>query len=144
MDQYAESMTPEVSFCVDGGWVVGGVEPHVSDSVCAIGRAGLLVILVFSSHLPFGGNLSFFLFLLLPFAIFQKSSSLLVSFHPSHNHTPQEIILHTLFESGSSKVQDLERYISDDVERYGARLSELEKKLVGAYRELVSFPFSSL
>lgn len=49
----------------------------------------------------------------------------------------QEIILHTLFESGSSKIQDLERYIFDDVERYGLRLSELEKKIVGAYRETV-------
>ncbi|KIM36888.1 hypothetical protein M413DRAFT_448819 [Hebeloma cylindrosporum] len=49
--------------------------------------------------------------------------------------TPEEIILHTLFESGSSKIQDLERYIKDDIERYGARLGELEKKLVGAYRE---------
>ncbi|KAF8176920.1 hypothetical protein BJ912DRAFT_986398 [Pholiota molesta] len=49
--------------------------------------------------------------------------------------TPEEIILHTLFESGSSKVQDIERYISDDIERYGTRLGELEKKLVGAYRE---------
>ncbi|KAG6907341.1 hypothetical protein DXG01_009298 [Tephrocybe rancida] len=48
---------------------------------------------------------------------------------------PQEIILHTLFESGTSKVQDLERYISDDVERYGARLTGLEEKLVAAYRE---------
>lgn len=50
----------------------------------------------------------------------------------------QEIILHTLFESGSSKVQDLERYISDDIERYGSRLGELEKKMVSAYRETVS------
>ncbi|KAJ3477377.1 hypothetical protein NLJ89_g12420 [Agrocybe chaxingu] len=49
--------------------------------------------------------------------------------------TPEEIILHTLFESGTSKIQDLERYISDDIERYGTRLGELEKKLVGAYRE---------
>ncbi|KAF9476670.1 hypothetical protein BDN70DRAFT_882134 [Pholiota conissans] len=49
--------------------------------------------------------------------------------------TAEEIILHTLFESGSSKIQDLERYISDDIERYGTRLGELEKKLVGAYRE---------
>ncbi|KAF8901913.1 hypothetical protein CPB84DRAFT_1777006 [Gymnopilus junonius] len=49
--------------------------------------------------------------------------------------TPEEIILHTLFESGSSKVQDLERYISDDIERYGLRLGELEKKLGAAYRE---------
>lgn len=49
----------------------------------------------------------------------------------------QEIILHTLFESGTSKIQDLERYIKDDVVRYGSRLGDLEKKLVGAYREPV-------
>jgi hypothetical protein len=50
----------------------------------------------------------------------------------------QEIILHTLFESGITKIQDLERYIKDDVVRYGSRLVDLEKKLVGAYREAVS------
>ncbi|KAF9262573.1 hypothetical protein L218DRAFT_391960 [Marasmius fiardii PR-910] len=52
-----------------------------------------------------------------------------------HTMSAEEIILHTLFESGTSKVQDLERYITDDVERYGSRLGDLEKKLVGAYRE---------
>ncbi|KAH7883356.1 hypothetical protein F5I97DRAFT_1904452 [Phlebopus sp. FC_14] len=52
--------------------------------------------------------------------------------------TPEEIILHTLFESGITKVQDLERYIKDDVIRYGARLVDLEKKLVGAYRDATS------
>ncbi|KAJ7043378.1 hypothetical protein C8F04DRAFT_1229515 [Mycena alexandri] len=56
----------------------------------------------------------------------------------SQRMTPEEIILHTLFESGISRVQDLERYISDDVERYGARLGDLEKKLVGAYREVTA------
>lgn len=53
----------------------------------------------------------------------------------------QEIILHTLFESGTTKIQNLERYIKDDVVRYGSRLGDLEKKLVGAYREAVS-PYS--
>ncbi|KAK0205982.1 hypothetical protein DFS33DRAFT_1311529 [Desarmillaria ectypa] len=53
----------------------------------------------------------------------------------SNTMTAEEIILHTLFESGVTRVQDLERYISDDVERYGSRLNDLEKKLVGAYRE---------
>ncbi|KAH6897911.1 SAGA complex protein [Coprinopsis sp. MPI-PUGE-AT-0042] len=52
--------------------------------------------------------------------------------------TPEEIILHTLFESGVSKVHELERFISDDVERYGARLSEMEKKLVGVYRDVTA------
>lgn len=50
----------------------------------------------------------------------------------------QEIILHTLFESGITRVSELERYVRDDVVRYGGRLSELEKKLGNAYREAVS------
>ncbi|TBU46661.1 hypothetical protein BD309DRAFT_953609 [Dichomitus squalens] len=49
--------------------------------------------------------------------------------------TAEEIILHTLFESGITQVTDLERYIKDDVLRYGGRLTELEKKLGNAYRE---------
>ncbi|KAF9017827.1 hypothetical protein BDZ89DRAFT_1165526 [Hymenopellis radicata] len=52
--------------------------------------------------------------------------------------SPEEIILHTLFESGVTRIQDLERYVKDDVERYGSRLGDLEKKLVGAYREATS------
>jgi hypothetical protein len=32
----------------------------------------------------------------------------------------------------------LERYIKDDVVRYGGRLGDLEKKLVGAYHDMVS------
>ncbi|KAF7308941.1 SAGA complex protein [Mycena kentingensis (nom. inval.)] len=52
--------------------------------------------------------------------------------------TPEEIILHTLFESGVSHVNELERYVRDDVERYGSRLGDLEKKLVGAYREVTT------
>ncbi|KAH7911321.1 hypothetical protein BJ138DRAFT_1150946 [Hygrophoropsis aurantiaca] len=56
----------------------------------------------------------------------------------SNSMTPEEIILHTLFESGTTKIQDLERYIQDDVIRYGARLGDLEKKLEGAYREVTA------
>lgn len=36
----------------------------------------------------------------------------------------------------------MERYIKDDVVRYGARLVDLEKKLVGAYRDSVIIPYS--
>ena len=53
--------------------------------------------------------------------------------YPAH----QEIILHTLFESGITRVGDLEQYIQDDVVRYGSRLSELGKKLDNAYQEIV-------
>ena len=45
--------------------------------------------------------------------------------------------MHTLFESGVTRINDLERYIKDDVVRYGGRLAELEKKLANAYREAV-------
>jgi len=51
---------------------------------------------------------------------------------------PQEIILHTLFESGVTRVGDLERYVQDEIVRYGGRLSELGKKLDNAYQEIVS------
>lgn len=46
--------------------------------------------------------------------------------------------MHTLFESGITKIQDLERYIKDDVIRHGSRLADLEKKLVNAYHEATS------
>ena len=49
----------------------------------------------------------------------------------------QEIVLHTLFESGITRIHELERYIKDDVVRYGTRLSELEKKLTAAYEDAV-------
>ena len=50
----------------------------------------------------------------------------------------QEIILHTLFESGTTRIYELDSYIKDDVIRYGGRLAELEKKLANAYRDAVS------
>ncbi|OJT07920.1 Transcriptional activator spt7 [Trametes pubescens] len=49
--------------------------------------------------------------------------------------TAEEIILHTLFESGITRVGDLERYIKDDVVRYGGRLADIEKKLASVYQE---------
>ncbi|KAL4079299.1 hypothetical protein J3A83DRAFT_4208682 [Scleroderma citrinum] len=52
--------------------------------------------------------------------------------------TSEEIILHALFESGITRIQDLDRYITDDVLRQGIRLTELEKKLENAYREATS------
>ena len=55
----------------------------------------------------------------------------------SKQMTPEEIVLHTLFESGVTRIHELERYIKDDVVRYGARLNDLEKKLTAAYEEAV-------
>lgn len=51
--------------------------------------------------------------------------------------TAEEIVLHTLFESGTAKVTELEHYIKDDIVRYGSRIYELEKKLAAAYTEAV-------
>jgi len=51
---------------------------------------------------------------------------------------PQEIILHSLFESGVSRIQGLEKYITDDVVRHGNRLNELEKKIANVYQEYAS------
>ncbi|KAH9949306.1 hypothetical protein B0H21DRAFT_147863 [Amylocystis lapponica] len=47
----------------------------------------------------------------------------------------EEIILHTLFSSGITEVNELERYIKDDILRYGGRLAETEKKLLSAYQD---------
>ncbi|EJD08192.1 uncharacterized protein FOMMEDRAFT_164896 [Fomitiporia mediterranea MF3/22] len=54
----------------------------------------------------------------------------------SQQMSAEEIILHTVFESGITHIRDLERYITDDVVRYGSRLSDLEKKLANAYNEV--------
>ncbi|KAJ1306021.1 hypothetical protein OPQ81_010735 [Rhizoctonia solani] len=51
------------------------------------------------------------------------------------NMNNEQIILHALAEHGISEVQELERYIKDDVERYGTRLQDLERKLTNAYDE---------
>lgn len=37
-----------------------------------------------------------------------------------------------------SRIQNLERYITDDIVRHGNRLNDLEKKIVNAYQELTS------
>ncbi len=49
----------------------------------------------------------------------------------------QDILLHSLFENGTLHVQDLERYIKEDIERYGNKISDLERKLTQVYNESV-------
>ncbi|CAE6473133.1 unnamed protein product [Rhizoctonia solani] len=51
------------------------------------------------------------------------------------NMSNEQIILHALAEHGISEVQEMERYVKDDVERYGTRLQDLERKLTNAYDE---------
>ncbi|KAI0686712.1 hypothetical protein BC835DRAFT_1379004 [Cytidiella melzeri] len=50
----------------------------------------------------------------------------------------EEIILHALFDSGTTRVNELERYVKDDILRNGSRLADLEKKLLNAYEEATS------
>ncbi|EKM53685.1 uncharacterized protein PHACADRAFT_47290, partial [Phanerochaete carnosa HHB-10118-sp] len=53
-----------------------------------------------------------------------------------HKMTPEEIILHTLFEGGVTRAPyDLDRYIKEDIVRYGSRMNDLEKKLSHVYSE---------
>ncbi|KAH8977282.1 hypothetical protein EDB86DRAFT_2838091 [Lactarius hatsudake] len=56
----------------------------------------------------------------------------------SNTMTSEEIILHSLFESSVSRIQNLERYITDDIMRHGNRLNDLEKKIVNVYQEFTS------
>ncbi|KAI0050843.1 hypothetical protein FA95DRAFT_1635331 [Auriscalpium vulgare] len=56
----------------------------------------------------------------------------------SNAMTPEEIILHTLFESGTTRIQALERYVKDDVLRHGNRLNDLEKKILNVYQEVTT------
>lgn len=41
-----------------------------------------------------------------------------------------------LFENGTLEVQELERYIKDDVERYGNKIADIERKLAQTYQDI--------
>ncbi|KAH8979007.1 hypothetical protein EDB86DRAFT_3148799 [Lactarius hatsudake] len=56
----------------------------------------------------------------------------------SNTMTSEEIILHSLFESSISRIQNLERYITDNIMRHRNRLNDLEKKIVNVYQEFTS------
>ncbi|CAG8591540.1 4792_t:CDS:10, partial [Paraglomus occultum] len=52
--------------------------------------------------------------------------------------TPEEILLHTLNENGVSSVNELDSYTRDEVERYGVRLSDVNRRLEATYTELLA------
>jgi transcriptional activator SPT7 len=56
----------------------------------------------------------------------------------NHIMTGEEILLHTLHENGVNQLDDLEVYITDDVERHGDRLNGVVRKLEGAYRDIIN------
>ena len=50
----------------------------------------------------------------------------------------QEIILHAVFENGLIRPHDLESHIKDEIEREGAKVTEMARKVKQAYVEVVS------
>lgn len=56
----------------------------------------------------------------------------------SQDMTGEEILLHTLHENGVDKLEDLENYVADDIEKYGQRLSDLSRRLEDTYQDLVA------
>ncbi|KAK4516715.1 Nucleolar GTP-binding protein 1 [Mucor velutinosus] len=56
----------------------------------------------------------------------------------SKDMTGEEILLHSLHENGVSQLEDLETYVTDDVEKYGHRLKDVSRRLEGTYQELVA------
>lgn len=55
-----------------------------------------------------------------------------------NNMTDEEILTHTLYDNGIEAFQELEEYISDDIEKYGHRLNDIHRKLTSSYNELVN------
>ncbi|PKK71409.1 hypothetical protein RhiirC2_744672 [Rhizophagus irregularis] len=54
--------------------------------------------------------------------------------------TPEEIIKKTLYENGVPTVKDIESYVRDDIERYGTKLRDIQRRLEIAYKESLSQP----
>ncbi|GBB87351.1 hypothetical protein RclHR1_01380013 [Rhizophagus clarus] len=54
--------------------------------------------------------------------------------------TPEEIIKKTLYENGVPSPKDIESYVRDDIERYGAKLRDIQRRLENAYKESLSQP----
>jgi transcriptional activator SPT7 len=47
-------------------------------------------------------------------------------------------MLHVLFENGLVRPHDLESHIKDEIEREGAKVAEMTRKVKQAYNEVVS------
>ncbi|KAI8804965.1 hypothetical protein BJ742DRAFT_822169 [Cladochytrium replicatum] len=56
----------------------------------------------------------------------------------SHTKTPVEIFMHTMSENGVDSVKKLEAYLRHDVQRYGAKLLDLRKRMSHAFRNMLS------
>ncbi|RUS22446.1 LOW QUALITY PROTEIN: hypothetical protein BC937DRAFT_89120 [Endogone sp. FLAS-F59071] len=54
--------------------------------------------------------------------------------------TPEEIILHTLYENGVNNIGELESYVRDEIERYGTKLGDIHRRLDATYNEIINGP----
>lgn len=48
------------------------------------------------------------------------------------------MILHALYENGGLAPADIEAHIKDDIEKEGAKLADMDKKVTQAYMDVVS------
>lgn len=58
----------------------------------------------------------------------------------AHQMTSEEIVLHALHENGQVELADLEAHIKDDIERDSAKVSEMQRKVRQAYKEMTAAP----
>ncbi|KAI9259782.1 hypothetical protein EDC94DRAFT_612072 [Helicostylum pulchrum] len=54
--------------------------------------------------------------------------------------TGEDILQHTLSENNVESVGELDRYVTDDIQKYGNRLLDSRRKLENTYRDLVTGP----
>lgn len=52
-------------------------------------------------------------------------------------------MLHALFENGHIRPHDLETHIKDEIEREGAKIAEMTRRVKQAYTEVVSIMIKS-
>ncbi|WVR05165.1 hypothetical protein IAU60_002177 [Kwoniella sp. DSM 27419] len=58
----------------------------------------------------------------------------------SNKMTAEEITLHALHENGQIATQDLESHLKDEVEREGAKVAEMQRKIRQAFKEAMTAP----
>ncbi|CEP17453.1 hypothetical protein [Parasitella parasitica] len=71
---------------------------------------------------------------------FSNITKTVKSYCDTHGHdmTGEEILLHSLCENGVDQLEDLESYVTDDVEKYGHRLRDVRRRLESTYQDLVT------
>ncbi|WWC89960.1 uncharacterized protein L201_004889 [Kwoniella dendrophila CBS 6074] len=58
----------------------------------------------------------------------------------SNRMTSEEIILHALHENGQIETQDLEAHLKDEIERESVKVTEMQRKIRQAFKEVTTAP----